>query len=105
MLAPNGQSSAERLKRPWNASTGTHLAYARSVTVRSPPGIIVTQKYAQEDDAQMGETERKTSRIYQGVSGWDKPRTRPGMRHCMECGLWFCNPHFSDADWHLCVAQ
>ena len=46
----------------------------------------------------MGEKERKTADTCQGVSVWDEPCTRPATRCCKECGRWFCDTHFADAD-------
>ena len=43
--------------------------------------------------------EGKTADTCQGVSVWDEPCTRPATRCCKECGRWFCDAHFADADW------
>ena len=52
MLAPNGQSSAERLKGPWSASTGTHFCMrglqlsdrARPVRCRGPASAAIARR-------------------------------------------------------------
>ena len=52
MLAPNGQSSAERLKGPWSASTGTHFCmrglqlsdHARPVRCRGPASAAIARR-------------------------------------------------------------
>ena len=41
----------------------------------------------------------------QGVSHWDEPCSLPATQHCEQCGVWFCQEHFLDPDWHLCLAN
>ena len=43
-------------------------------------------------------------RVCQAVSNWDEPCDMAAVRRCERCGLWFCGGHFSDPNWHPCVA-
>jgi hypothetical protein len=40
-----------------------------------------------------------------GVSHWDEPCDLPATRQCPECGVWFCETHFGDPEWHPCLEE
>jgi hypothetical protein len=41
----------------------------------------------------------------QAVSRWDEPCEAEAEELCGECGLWFCEAHFSNPDWHPCMVE
>jgi len=51
----------------------------------------------------MGEREEKNAQNVSGRFGLGQAPYTSGDAALH--GVWFRNPHFSDADWHVCVAQ
>src|SRR6516162_149049 len=77
--------------RPWSASTGTHLAYARPATVRSRPPGLASAAIARSSRPTIGRNDTRLERVASRTLIWRSVQrlqlAQDGRNELRNCGM------------------